>query len=123
MLYAFTSKNYIGLSATGDGISKVSAALVTVNMRSVGSAVSSDSSWSAGEKSVNDLALALEDCQALEAASLRPHDKFSATSVIASLRYLQHLSSELGKPIEEVTRDEIITAFKAEQARNPEPAA
>ena len=69
---------------------------------------------------MSDINLAFEDCEAVEAAGLRPYYKFAAASVITSLRYLQRLSSELEKPIEEVTRDEIIAVFKAEQTRNPE---
>lgn len=72
---------------------------------------------------MSDINLAFEDCEAVEAAGLGPHYKLVATSVITSLRYLQRLSSELGKPIEEVTRDEIIAVFKAEQARHLLPAA
>ena len=61
--------------------------------------------------------LALEDCLAVEASGLTPHYQLFATTTIVGLRYLQHLSSELGKPVEEITRDEIIAAVKAEQAR------
>ena len=72
---------------------------------------------------MTDITLAFEDSEAVEAAGIGAHYKLAAISVIANLRYLQHLSSELGKPIEAVTRDEIIEAFKSEQASNTEFAS
>jgi hypothetical protein len=72
---------------------------------------------------MDDLALALEDCQAIEAAGLKMDYKLVATSAIASFRYLHHLSSELGKPIDEITRDEIIAALKAQQSKHSGSAA
>ena len=67
---------------------------------------------------MSDINLAFEDCEAVEAADLSPHYKLAVASVITSLRYLQRLSSELGKPIEEITCDEIIKVFKAEEIKN-----
>ncbi|WP_157515219.1 hypothetical protein [Luteimonas abyssi] len=72
---------------------------------------------------MSDWDATLQDHQAVEAAGLHRTYKLAASTTLASLRYLQHLGAELEKPVDEITREEIIAAFKAEDVRFRGPAA
>ena len=72
---------------------------------------------------MSDLGVALEDAEAVEAAGLDYQFKLLASVTVVSLRYLHHLASELGKPLDQINRDDVIATFKAEQVKHAGPVA
>ena len=72
---------------------------------------------------MTDFKVALEDAEAIEAAGFDYQIKLLASVTVISLRYLHHLATELGKPLDQINRDDVIAAFKAEQTKHAGPVA
>jgi hypothetical protein len=57
------------------------------------------------------------ETMAVDGALLSTHEKFLARITISSLRLLMKIAADLGKPIEALTTQEIISWFEADSKR------
>ena len=68
-----------------------------------------------GQPPQGDLVQGRMDIEKVNAAGFDAYERAFALSLVVSLRYLQHLSSDLNRPMEDLDVEDILSAIKYEQ--------